>query len=272
MSKVNFSRRCFLIGGLSALFAARTSATSEEVLPATTFAHSVGVNTHLSSAAYVHRFELVASLLGASGIRYLRDELRPANNLRSWQELHRRYGIRSHLLVSPATNTIPEMLRYISALGVEKISAIEGQNEGDSPWFMAQKAAQGNWSAAVISYQEEVYQALRSRYSVAALPIVSPTVLDWKPADAALLSDAASFCDIVAIHSYVQHGQMPETDDSYAAVSWYLQNMRDGFKPGAPVMATETGYNTMGGRKAVSEVAAAIYIPRLLLNNFAMGI
>ena len=39
-------------------------------------------------------------------------------------------------------------------------------------------------------------------------------------------------------------------------------------------MATETGYHTLArpGRAGVSEAAAAIYIPRLLLNNFAAGV
>ena len=50
--------------------------------------------------------------------------------------------------------------------------------------------------------------------------------------------------------------------------------MRDRFKPGAPAMATETGYNNIvrPGGAGVSEAAAATYIPRLLLNNFASGV
>jgi hypothetical protein len=165
-------------------------------------------------------------------------------------------------------------MRYITLIGVEKISAIEGQNEGDHEWFQGQRAAQGNWSKAVVEYQKSVYEALRRRYAKDVLPVVSPTVLDWKPQDMALLRDAAGFCDIVAIHSYVQNAQEPETDEPYASLSWYLQEVRDPFKPGAPVMVTETGYNDLQGpgRKGVSEKAAAIYLPRLLLNNFAAGI
>ena len=99
-------------------------------------------------------------------------------------------------------------------------------------------------------------------------------MLDWKPDDAEAIRAAAPFCDVVAIHSYAQHGEEPETDAPYAALSWYLWNMRDRFKPGAPVMATETGYNNIvrPGGAGVSEAAAAIYIPRLLLNNFAYGV
>ena len=232
------------------------------------------MNTHLSSEPYAKRFGLVRDLLAAARIRYVRDELRPSNDLSRWRELFIRHKIRSHLLVSPATNTVQQMLDYVDALGAEKISAIEGQNEGDSDWFKAQEAAHGDWGVAVTAYQQEVFQALRSRHPAAALPVLSPTVLDWKPGDVEAIRGAAEFCDMVAIHSYAQHGEEPETEAPYAGLSWYLRNMRDAFKPGAPAMVTETGYNTLfhPGSASVSETAAAIYIPRLLLSNFAAGV
>lgn len=265
------TRRVFLQGAAASLLAG--PARGSGVYSAASFADSIGINTHMSSEAYASRYRLVRDLLGASGIRHLRDEIRPRNDLTQWRDLFGRYSIRSHLLVSPATNTMTQMLEYIDALGVEKISAIEGQNEGDGDWFKAQKAALPDWSAAVVAYQREVFEALRSRFPATELPIVSPTVLDWKPGDMRKISGAADFCDIVAIHSYVQHAEEPETAKRYAAVSWYLQNMRDVFKPGAPAMATETGYNnTTANGRGVSETAAAIYIPRLLLNNFAAGV
>jgi hypothetical protein len=241
---------------------------------AAAFVDSVGVNTHLSSEPYRSRFSLLSELLRSCGIRHLRDELRPDNKLNQWRELFNRYGIRSHLLVSPETNSVPQMLRYLSALGVEKVSAIEGQNEGDAPAFVQNRASRGDWSATVVSYQREVHEALRARYPAERLPILSPTVLDWKPDDIDLIRGAANFCDVVAIHSYVQDSQEPETTESDASLSWYLRHMRDNFKPGAPVMATETGYNNLVGRdrKGISEHAAAIYLPRLLLYNFAAGI
>ncbi len=274
MMDLLLSRRAFLQGAAAALLAPTARAGGGDVYPAAAFARSVGVNTHMSSEPYASRYSRVRDLLHASNIRHLRDELRPRNDLNPWRDLFGRYAIRSHLLVSPATNTVTQMLDYIAALGVEKISAIEGQNEGDSDWFKSQKAARRDWSAAVVAYQREVFQALRARYKAAELPIVSPSVLDWKPGDMPLIRGAADFCDIVAIHSYTQHAEEPETASRYAAVSWYLQNMRDRFKPGAPVMATETGYNNMvrPGGSGVSETAAAIYIPRLLLNNFAAGV
>jgi hypothetical protein len=271
---LQLSRRALLQAAAGALLSLPARSQTRPLLSAAAFIDSVGVNTHLSSEPYAARFERVSELLEICGIRHLRDELRPDNKLNQWRELFRRYGVRSHLLVSPATNTVTQMLDYLAALGIEAVSAIEGQNEGDADWFMAHRAARGNWSATVVAYQREIFRALRARYKAAALPVLSPTVLDFKPGDMRLLDGAADFCDFVAIHPYAQHAEEPETDAPYAAISWYLENMRDGFKPGAPAMATETGYNTMvqPGGSGVSEEAAAIYIPRLLLNNFAAGI
>ena len=288
MSATGFTRRGVLQGGVlrgglalcppAAALAAAEASEAPEVLcpvsPAALFVESVGVNTHLSSEPYASGFSRFRAMIGESGIRHLRDEIRASNDLDRWGDLFETFGIRSQMLVSPSTNTVPEMLDYIGALGPRRLTAIEGQNEGDSPWFIANPAARGDWSATTVAFQREVYRALRPLYSAETLPVVSPSVLDWKPADARLIRAAADYCDIVAIHPYVQRGQEPETREPYAALAWYLRNMRDGFKPGAPVMATEAGYSTIIRPKGagVSQRAAAAYLPRLLLHNFECGV
>ena len=255
---------------LAAALAAPLPGTVMRVHAADAFVDSVGVCTHLSSEPYLSAFGAVRAGIAALGIRHLRDELRPDNDLDRWRTLFRQHGVRSHLLVSPATNTVPEMLRYIGAVGPETVSAIEGQNEGDSDWFMAQPQARPRWDRAVVAYQRDVFRALRARYPM--LPILSPSVIDYKPADAKLLRPAAPFSDIVAMHPYAQRAQEPETAEEYAGLDWYLRTMRDGFKPGAPVMATEAGYATLDQPGGISETAQAVYLPRLLLHFFAAGI
>lgn len=268
-------RRQFLAGSAAAMAMAPRLASAAP-LPATTslFTDSVGVNVHISSEPYAPNFVRFADLLTQSGIRHLRDELRPSNDLARWRQLHAEAGALFNILVSPATNTVPEMMTYLDALGLERITSIEGQNEGDSPWFMSLPLAKPGWSNVVVDYQREVHRALRQRFSAEQLPLLSPSVIDWKPADVALLRGAAQYSDAVAIHSYVQKAQEPETTDDYAAVSWYLTNMRDAFKAGAPAMVTECGYCNVvkPGSSGVGETAAALYLPRLLLNNFRMGI
>ncbi len=270
-----FNRRTFLAGSAATLLTGQASIVAAPLpAPSDLFTDSVGVNVHISSEPYASNFDRFHELLRASGIRHLRDELRPSNDLNRWRALNERSNIQFNILVSPATNTVAEMMTYLDALGIERISAMEGQNEGDSPWFMSLPLAKPGWSNVVVDYQREVHRALRARYTAEQLPLLSPSVLNWKPADVALLRPANQYSDAVAIHSYVQKGQEPETTDEYAAVAWYLKNMRDAFKPGAPAVATECGYCNLvrPGSATVGETASGIYLPRLLLNNFRSGI
>lgn len=267
-------RRTLLTGAAALLLRPASVIAAPLPGPTDTFTDSVGVNVHISSEPYASNFDRFHDLLATSGIRHLRDELRPSNDLARWRLLNERSNIRFNILVSPATNTVPEMMAYLDALGIARITSIEGQNEGDSPWFMSLPLAKPGWSNVVVDYQREVHRALRERFTVEQLPLLSPSVIDWKPADVALLRGAAPYSDAVAIHSYVQKAQEPETNDDYAAVSWYLQNMRDAFKAGAPALVTEVGYCNVvkPGSAGVGEIASGIYLPRLLLNNFRLGI
>ena len=267
-------RRTLLTGAAALLLRPASVIAAPLPGPTDTFTDSVGVNVHISSEPYASNFDRFHDLLATSGIHHLRDELRPSNDLARWRLLNERSNIRFNILVSPATNTVPEMMAYLDALGIARITSIEGQNEGDSPWFMSLPLAKPGWSNVVVDYQREVHRALRERFTVEQLPLLSPSVIDWKPADVALLRGAAPYSDAVAIHSYVQKAQEPETNDDYAAVSWYLQNMRDAFKAGAPALVTEVGYCNVvkPGSAGVGEIASGIYLPRLLLNNFRLGI
>lgn len=268
-------RRAFLASGAAAMLLRPFSAIAAPLPgPSDLFTDSVGVNVHISSEPYASNFDRFHDLLATSGIRHLRDELRPSNDLARWRLLNERSNILFNILVSPATNTVPEMMTYIDALGTQRVTSIEGQNEGDSPWFMSLPLAKHGWSNVVVDYQREVHRALRERYTAEQLPLLSPSVLNWKPADVALIRGAAQYSDAVAIHSYVQKAQEPETTDDYAAVSWYLQNMRDAFKAGAPAFVTEIGYCNVvkPGSAGVGEIASGIYFPRMLLNNFRLGI
>lgn len=272
---LRISRRNVLQGA-ACLFLAKAYAARAQgsALPfaASTFLNSIGVNTHMDVEPYRSHFELVGTLLSKAGLRHVRDEIRPTNDIGRWRSLFDRHQVRGHMLISPATNTIRQLNDYIAAVGVERISAIEGQNEGDSDWFMGRPEAGSDWSATVVAYQRQAYGALRAIYTKEQLPIVSPTVIDWKTRDMGKLIAAAPYCDVVAIHSYVQGAQQPETVDAYAALSWYLDELQKPFKPGAPVMSTETGYNTSALPRAVSAKAAASYLPRLLLHYFSSGV
>jgi hypothetical protein len=272
-SELALDRRALLKTALAAMLA-RPPSRAGRIRSAEEFIDSFGVNVHIDSRPYGHSFDRFAELIGMSGIRHIRFEPLANQDLGRLRDLDDRFGIRCSLLMSPTNMTVSQLVACIDALEPHRVSAVEGQNEADSEWFRAQKAAGEDWVNATLAFQRSMFEALRPRYPASVLPILSPSVLDWKPRDMALLRPAAAYCDIVSIHSYVQRAQEPETGDSYAGLAWYLRNMRDSFKPGAPVMATEVGYNNSvrPGGAGVSEAAAAIYLPRLLLNNFAAGV
>lgn len=257
-------------------FVAKTAWAADDLpgRPAHAFIESVGVCVHIAAAPYSSDFPRFRERLRTSGIRYVREEVRLTDNVGRWRELQEDGGARWHLLASPTTNTVQQALQRVAELGRENVSAVEGQNEGDAPWFAAQPVVRGNWSGTVTAYQRDLYRAFRELYTASTLPVVSPTLLDWRPGDVALIQDAAAFCDIVALHAYVQHAQEPETSMPNAALAWYVRNYLDPFKSGAPMMVTEAGYSnvvTPGGR-GLSERAASIYLPRLLLHNFTSGV
>ena len=267
-------RRALLGAAGAALFVPAASAdNSQGVRPARDFADSVGVCMYLGGDFYRNQFSRLRNLLDASHIRHVRVEPRAGFELDRWRALLTIPGFRFHLLASPLTNTVPQLLDLIAALGLDGCSSVEGPNEGNG-YFKTQPASRGDWSGTVVAYQRDLYEAVRRISPVSKLPVVSPTLLDWRPGDVALIKGAAAFCDVVGLHSYVQRSQEPETHEDYAALSWYVRNYRDSFKPDAPIMVTETGYtNTTGpGRHGISELASSIYLPRLLLHNFAVGV
>ncbi len=262
-------RRSLLRAALGAPFASGGSRAHS----ADDFVQSAGVCTHLSSPPYATQLPLIRQRLAELGVRTLRDELRPDDDRHLWRALFQEQGIRAHWLVSPATNTVPQMLDAIAETGPGAVAAIEGQNEGDSPWFQTQPVSRPRWNDRVVAYQREIFTALRARHP--QIPVVSPSLLDYRPQDVPLIRGAARFCDIAAIHPYAQHGQEPETADDYASLAWYLRRFSDPFKPGAPVMATEAGYASSGASpvpRLLPEAVVATYLPRLLLHFFAAGV
>lgn len=240
-----------------------------QVFPADAFAESAGVGVHAASPPYSNDPALFARTLKALGVGCARDEILGTDPAAHNALLAAVPGLRLHLLASPMFCTPQQVVSYVRAVGRENVSAIEGQNEGDSPWALSQPQMKPDWAARVVAYQKALYPAVKAAFP--DLPVVSPTVLDYRPQDMAAIKGAAPYCDAVAIHAYNQNSTQPESAAPYSALSWYLANFRDPWKPGAPVLVTECGYTTPPGGR-VSAEAAGKYIPRLLLQNLAAGV
>ncbi|MGC4083755.1 MAG: hypothetical protein QM736_17000 [Vicinamibacterales bacterium] len=114
---------------------------------------------------------------------------------------------------------------------------------------------------------------LKSIPAVASFPIYGPSLTE-QPAYAAL-GDIGTLIDRGNLHNYFA-GRPPGTPgwgtDGYGSIDWNLRNIRP-YSGGKPIVTTETGYTDDPRQPGhVPAAAAAIYMPRVVLEQFRLGI
>jgi hypothetical protein len=139
------------------------------------------------------------------------------------------------------------------------LDALEAPNEADNQ-------GRADWATALRTFLPELRTAAGDDGS--RPPILGPSFVH---AGSALeVRDSARSWDIDNVHPY------PGGGEPSANLDEVLAPVRDAGPRGAPVQATETGYHNAlraaEGQPGVSEKAAAVYIPRLLLDYFSAGI
>jgi hypothetical protein len=240
------------------------SAGAESASPADSFVESIGVNTHTyyMYTAYSD-FEGVRARLAELGVHHIRENL-VTDRPDQYQRLNdlAAIGVHSTLIMGePGDEEGPE--DYVSTIRSNlggAVDAVEGPNEFDS-------RGGPDWAAELSDYQQRLYTAIKSDPSLAALPVIGPSILHRSTQEA--LGDISGSLDYGNIHSYPD-GEPPESNLS-------SQLDRATLNSGAkPVLATETGYHTAlnwgGEHRPVSEEAMATYIPRLFLDYFSRGV
>jgi hypothetical protein len=241
----------------------------EEAQSAFDFVNSIGVNTHLN---YFDRsygdFELVEKELCSSGIRHVRDGalLQNADYNKTlydrWNKLGN-CGIRFDAVVDPRSNLGPittELLAKIDDLSGHTIESFEGPNEMDISGIPG-------WASAVRNFQNTLNNAALFLPNRGHISVLAPSL--------AFASHGNEFEDTIVeadrgnLHPYPA-GRMPsvvfpEQTDLAREVFGSKQ-----------VVISESGYhnalNDHHDQPPVSEKAAAKYIPRLFLEDFARGI
>jgi hypothetical protein len=219
--------------------------------PAAAFADSVGVNVHTSylDTAYARHDEIRARLREL-GVRNVRDGFVPGRPDQV-DELRRLAadGIRTTLIVERPDLAIPALRGPLR----DTLAAIEGPNELDV--------------RRVPDWQRALRQIMpRLRAARLGVPLLGPSLVhdDSRTAIAFLARD----WDATSLHPY-PGGQPPE-----AAMPAQLRAARAA--EGKPVVATESGYHNAlrsdSGQPPVSEAASAVYLPRLLLEDFRLGV
>lgn len=233
------------------------------------FVNSIGVNTHLNYFDRTYgNFALVERELTSVGILHVRDgvHLQNADYNHSvygrWVQLGRN-GIRFDAVVDPRSQLgpiTPALLDQVNALAGNTIESLEGPNELDI-------SNMPQWASQDRGFQKALFDAVRSMKSADAIQAIGPSMAFARHgSDVGELSDCA---DAVNLHPYPA-GKPPAVifPEQIALARKMAAN--------EPIIVTETGYhnalNDHHDQPAVSEAAAAKYIPRLLLENYAHGL
>jgi len=241
----------------------------ENARSAMAFVDSVGVNTHLNyfDRAYGN-FALVEKDLHFIGIRHVRDGVHLQNSdynrllYSRWIELGKQ-GIRFDAVLDPRSNLgplTPSLLEHVEKLAGNTIESFEGPNELDI-------SGMANWAGVDRNYQQCIFATVRLLSDSSRVQIIGPSL--------ALIRNGRDFDGVIGgfddanLHPYPA-GKMP------SAIFPEQTNLAQQVFGEKPLVITESGYhnalNDSSDQPAVSEQAAAKYIPRLFLENFARHI
>jgi hypothetical protein len=241
----------------------------EQARSAFDFVNSIGVNTHLNYFDRTYgNFPLIERELRSVGIHHLRDgaHLQNADYNKAlygrWIELGK-IGIRFDVVLDPRSKlgtVTPDLLQQLEDLSRQTIESFEGPNELDI-------SNMSGWPAVDRSFQREIYGAARSLPDGSHIRIVGPS-LAFAAHGQAFGGSLEGF-DEGNLHSYPA-GKMPS-----AIFPEQTDLARQAFG-NKPIVITESGYhnalNDHNDQPAVSEQAAAKYIPRLFLEDFSRGV
>lgn len=243
-----------------------TNSSSETARSAYDFVNSVGVNTHLNYFDRLYgNFPLVQRELASSGIKHLRDGVHLQNAdynamlYGRWIQLAK-LGIRFDAVVDPRSNLgpiTPQLLQHAYDLSGHSIELFEGPNELDV-------SGMNNWTGVARDFEETLSRAVKAMPDGSRVQMIGPSMAF--AANGPKVGDLSHHIDFGNLHSYPA-GKMP------SAVFPEQLDLAKYLSGGDAIIMTESGYhnalNDHHDQPAVSETAAAKYIPRLFLENFA---
>lgn len=231
--------------------------------PADSFVDSIGVNTHTyyTDTPYYTQFGTIKQRLRELGVRHIRENLVTGreDQYERLNELAAQGQRATLILGSPEAPAELETLVDIVAEELPgTVAAVEGPNEWDLN-------GPSDWMSGLAAYQARLYSTVRSRPSLAPIPIVGPALGNTNSDG----SDISGWLDYGNIHSY------PNAEEPEQNLSRML-GMATEMSAAKPVMATETGYHTAlgyaGDHRPASEAAQAVYLPRLFLEYYRRGV
>ncbi len=243
--------------------------SSETAQSAFDFVNSIGVNTHLNYFDRTYgNFQLVERELKSIGIRHVRDGVHLVNAdynkavYDRWSQLGS-IGIRFDAVLDPRSSLgtlTGDKLDQVERLAGDTIESFEGPNELDISNIP-------NWASVDRDYQRDVYQSVKSITGPKPIEALGPSLAF--ASKGSFVGNISDRVDYGNLHPYPA-GKMPS---SVFPEQLLLAKEVSGDKK---TFITESGYHNAlddhSDQPAVSETAAAKYIPRLFLENFSQGI
>ncbi len=231
--------------------------------------HSVGVNVHLNYMDLNYgNVPLVVAQLAELGVRHVRDGLHTQGDdydnvvYSAWVALSK-IGVKFNAVVDPRSALGPitgaalNKFWWKSGMSIE---ALEGPNEFDISGL-------SSWIADLRAYHIALYNAAKTMAQGIAMSVYSPALAFAE--NAAQVGSLEQQMDFGSLHSYPA-GKPP-------AVLYPSQPQLVAPMTGKrPLVMTESGYHNAihetGQQPGVSEMAAAKYTLRLLIENLMHGI
>jgi hypothetical protein len=248
-----------------------STAPASNAKMADSFVDSIGAVTHLhyTGSPYKDNFEATKAAMLELGIRHYRDYPQNTASITSLGQA----GIKLYAHVAhPKQGTWAHSFDtyWANILKVAPyVDYIANANEPDINFPGG--SADTEWPADMQDYQTRIWNGVRSTAALSHVKVAGPS-LTFPNKSAVLLGDISDRADAGDSHPY-PGGGVPEGTRVSSDMSYQQQyNVA-----GKPVIMSETGYtnainNTTSGHKPVPESASGIYMPRLFLYYFSLGI
>jgi hypothetical protein len=235
---------------------------------------AIGVNTHINYLGTIYDTgysSIIKPRLLELGVRHIRDNPggdRDAKTKARFTELASS-GIRLLLTTSSTTSFNIDYVKSLNVGGVQVVEGVEPPNERDNAWG-------SGMPAQMRSYMMGLYPKYKSDATTRNMPVLGPSFANTRDSAnklRAAFPDAANYMDIGNIHSY--SGRDPEgTGGGGWAITLSDAINRQRMGSTKAVWATEKGYKMSGsrnGHSAVTQRAAAKYLPRQVLSHLMRG-